>query len=70
VQELAAVCREQYPQEQVERLFYTNYVKRLRISQYLFTERVNSLRKRPQELIITVDKEYLQTTQCEIIHEK
>lgn len=63
VEDLAAVCREQYPKEQIERLFYTNYVKRLRISQYLFAERVNSLRNRPQELIINVDREFKESVQ-------
>lgn len=58
-----AVCRDQYPKENVERLFYTNYVKRLRISQYLLGERLNALRKAPKPLTINVDHEFAATVQ-------
>ena len=44
VHELAKLAEQNIPKEvNVAQLFYTNYVKKLRISQYLMEQRFNSI---------------------------
>lgn len=54
----------------MERLFYTNYIKKLRICQYLIAEKINSLRKDKKDFKINVDKEFLVSSELETVSQK
>lgn len=54
----------------MERWFYTNYIKKLRISQYLIRDRINSVRLKKENHSIQVTKEFLIINGLEIVKEK
>jgi hypothetical protein len=58
VQELVQWAKQQMPNESIERLFYVNYVKKLRIAQYLLADRVAQLRKSEEKVEICLDEGY------------
>ena len=69
-EELINLTKEEYPKENIEVLFYVNYIKKLRISQYLIAEKINSLRHDRQELKIMVDSGFLLAFNYQSIKEK
>lgn len=69
-EELINLTKAEYPKENIEALFYVNYIKKLRISQYLIAEKINSLRSERQELEIMVDSGFLMAYNYESIREK
>jgi uncharacterized protein (DUF2384 family) len=56
--------QQQMPLESIEKLFFINYVKKLRIAQYLLADRVHQLRKEPQTMRISIDESYRVARGC------
>lgn len=63
-------AKQQMPSENVERLFFINYVKKLRIAQYLLADRVGQLRREPGPVRISLDESYKAWRKCEEVGEK
>ena len=56
--------------DSVDSWFYTNYVKNLRVYQYLLKERMRGLKKVEEPIQLTADRDFMKLHDCTTITEK